>query len=127
MVLAKHLDKASVLITSKSYYRKHPRTIADAERAGLPIYVLRSNTVAQMENCLVDIFGLKPVQDAFSAAVQETQQAIDKILSGASPSVELAPRDASIRRKQHEMARAADLISHSNGREPYRRVRLFQE
>ena len=127
VVLAKHLDKASVLITSKSYYRKHPRTIADAERAGLPIYVLRSNTVAQMENCLVDIFGLKPVQDAFSAAVQETQQAIDKILSGASPSVELAPRDASIRRKQHEMARAADLISHSNGREPYRRVRLFQE
>ena len=127
VVLAKDLGNANVLMTSKSYYRKRPRTIADAERAGLPIYVLRSNTVTQMEDCLVDIFGLQPVQDAFSTAVQETQQAIDKILSGASPSIELAPRDAFIRRKQHEMAREADLISHSNGREPYRRVRLFQE
>jgi len=127
VLLAKDLGKAKVLMTSKSYYRKHPRIIADAERARLPIYVLRSNTVTQMENCLVDIFGLKPVQDPFSAAIQETQEAIDKILGGTRSSVKLSPREAFVRRKQHEMARKAELLSYSNGTEPHRRVRIYQD
>ena len=127
VVLVKDLGKANVLMTSKSYYRKNPRAIGDAERAGLPIYVLRRNTVAQMESCLASIFGFLPVQDPFATAVQETQEAIDQLLSGARSSVQLSPRDSFIRRKQHEMAREADLISHSNGREPYRRVRIYQD
>jgi predicted RNA-binding protein Jag len=59
-------------------------------------------------------------------AVQETQEAIDKILSGERPSVELSPQDALVRRRQHEMARAANLASYSKGKEPYRRVRIHQ-
>ncbi len=118
--------EADVLMTSKSYYRKRPQTIAEAERAGLSVYVLRSNTVTQMENCLVDIFGLEPVSDPFAVAVQETQEAIDKILKGERSSVELSPQDAFVRRRQHEMARAANLLSYSKGKEPSRRVRIHQ-
>jgi hypothetical protein len=92
----------------------------------LSVYVLRSNTVTQMENCLADIFGLEPVTDPFSAAMQETQEAIDKILRGERSSVELSPQDAFVRRRQHEMARAANLMSYSKGKEPYRRVRIHQ-
>jgi stage III sporulation protein SpoIIIAA len=126
VVIVNNLSEADILMTSKSYYRKRPQAITDAERAGLSVYVLRSNTVTQMENCLADIFGLEPVTDPFSAAMQETQEAIDKILRGERSSVELSPQDAFVRRRQHEMARAANLMSYSKGKEPYRRVRIHQ-
>ena len=80
----------------------------------------------EMEKCLADIFGLEPVGDPFASAVQETQLAIEKVLRGERSAVELSPQEAFVRRRQHEMARAANLISHSRGKEPYRRVRILQ-
>lgn len=121
------IEDADVLMTLKSYYRKHPQPIAMAERLGKPVYVLRSNTVVQMESCLADIFSLSPEEtDYISVARRETQEAIQKVLSGAR-SVQLSPQNANIRREQHQMARDANLISHSSGREPNRRVRIFRE
>jgi predicted RNA-binding protein Jag len=58
-------------------------------------------------------------------AIAETEEAIRRILAG-STSEELRPASADIRRMQHEMARSADLVSHSYGNEPRRRVRIFQ-
>lgn len=126
VIVVSQLGEADALMTSKSYYRRRPQAISDAERAGLPVYVLRSNTVTQMENCLADIFNLEPVADPFNLAVRETQEAIEKILNGERTSVELSPQDAEVRRVQHEMARAANLISYSKGKEPHRRVRIHQ-
>jgi hypothetical protein len=121
------LEDADVLMTLKSYYRKHPQPITMAERLGKPVYILRSNTVFQMESCLADIFSLSSddVEEA-SVAMRETQEAIQKVLSGTR-SVELTPQSANIRREQHQMAREANLISHSLGREPYRRVRIYRD
>jgi len=127
IILAKDLGGADVLMTSKSYYRKRPQIIADAERAGLSVFVLRSNTVMQMEKCLADIFGLSPGSDPLSAAMQETQQAIERILGGERASVALSPQDAFVRRRQHQLARAANLFSQSKGKEPYRRVRIYRD
>lgn len=121
------LEDADVLMTLKSYYRKHPQPIATAERLGKPVYVLRSNTTVQMESCLADIFSLSPEEtDRMSAAMRETQEAIQKVLSGAR-SIQLSPQAASIRREQHQMVRDANLISHSSGREPHRRVRIYRD
>jgi len=121
------LDDADVLMTLKSYYRKHPQPITQAERMGKPVYVLRSNTVIQMESCLADIFSLNADEvDPNAIARRETQDAIRKVLSGTR-SVELSPQGSSIRRQQHQMARQANLISHSLGREPYRRVRIYRD
>ena len=103
-----------------------PATLNLREEGGIPIYVLRSNTIKQMQNCLVDIFGLEVEEmDPFTIAMRETQEAIQKVLSGAN-SVNLSPQNAYIRRHQHQMARQANLISHSRGREPHRRVRIYQ-
>ncbi len=121
------LEDADVLMTLKNYYRKHPQPITQAERLGKPVYVLRSNTVIQMESCLADIFSLNADEvDADSIAMRETQEAIHKVLSGTR-SIELAPQSSNIRREQHQMARQANLISHSQGREPYRRVRIYRD
>ncbi len=126
-----NLGDADVVFTLRSYYRKRPQLIGDAERHGLPVYVLRSNTVDQIQTYLADIFGLEASEEAeeedpVAAAMRETQEAIEKILSGARRSVELHPQNAYIRRQQHDLARRANLISSSSGREPHRRVRIFQ-
>jgi hypothetical protein len=122
------LDEAQALVTLKTYYRNRQRIVEDAEERGLPIYVLRANTVNQMENFLSDLFNLSvsPADEAADNAVAETQRAITAVLNG-TPSVDLAPASAHVRRLQHEMARKANLISHSYGKDPWRRVRIFRD
>lgn len=125
--LVDDLGQAGVLITTKGFYRKRPRLIADAEQRGLPIYVLRANTVAQMEACLSDIFNLETgPPDPLRQALREAEDAIQQIQAGV-PGVELSPQNAYVRRRQHELAQAANLASESRGKEPRRRVRIYRE
>jgi hypothetical protein len=127
VTLVDDLGEADVLMTLKSYYRKRPQPIVESERLGKPVYVLRSNTVVQMESCLADIFALNAQEsDTLAIVKRETQEAIRKVLAGAR-NVELSPRNAAIRREQHQMARRANLVSHSLGREPNRRVRIYRD
>ncbi|MGC8837164.1 MAG: R3H domain-containing nucleic acid-binding protein [Anaerolineae bacterium] len=134
VVITRQLKGADLVLTLKNYYRKRRQPISDAEERGIPIYVLRSNTVAQIEEALANIYDLEPVpeqaeeegeaEDAFAAAMREAQEAIERVLNGERM-VELSPQAAYIRRRQHEMARAANLYSYSQGREPHRRVRIY--
>ena len=48
------------------------------------------------------------------------------VMAGTA-SVDVRPRPSYIRRQQHELARQANLISHSYGREPRRRVRIYRD
>jgi len=125
IALVDSLEQANAVVTLKNYYRKHPQPISDAERRRIPVYVLRANTINQVESFLGDVFGLPVVmEDPVDQAVAETQEAIRRVLAGSN-SEELRPAGADVRRMQHEMARAANLVSHSYGNEPRRRVRIF--
>jgi stage III sporulation protein SpoIIIAA len=125
--LVKDLGEAEVLITTKGFYRKRPRVIVDAERRGLPIYVLRANTVAQMEACLNDIFDLESRSpDPLNQALREAEEAIRQVQAGV-PEVELSPQNAYVRRRQHELAQAANLSSYSAGEGADRRVRVCRK
>jgi stage III sporulation protein SpoIIIAA len=115
---------ADAVLTLKNYYRKRPPIVTEAERKGVPVYVLRSNTLAQMEGVLEDLFGVDGRNDPMADALRETQAAIEQVRHGAH-SVELSPQTAYIRRKQHEMASQANLFSRSLGKEPKRRVRIY--
>jgi stage III sporulation protein SpoIIIAA len=129
-ILAKDLTDAETIVTLRGHYRKHQQTIMEAERRGLPIYVLRSNTVNQMQHFLSDLFNLNISGDGENEegtdALQETRMAIEAVLNGERW-VELHPASSFIRRQQHEMARQANLLSHSHGKDPYRRVRIYRE
>jgi predicted RNA-binding protein Jag len=123
------IGQADVLVTLRTYYRKRQRPIMDAENRGMPIYVLRSNTVNQMQRFLADLFNVaaEAVDGKGEKYIrQETMAAINAVLNGESW-VELPPASASIRRQQHQMARQAKLVSHSYGKEPRRRVRIYRE
>jgi hypothetical protein len=127
--IVRNLKDADALLTLRRYYRERQQPVVEAEQRGLPIFVLRSNTSQQMEQFLVDLFNLsttsKPQPDE-NAMVDQTQAAIQAVLNGERY-VDLNPASSTIRRLQHEMARQADLISHSYGKEPNRHVRIFRE
>jgi stage III sporulation protein SpoIIIAA len=132
VVVAHELGEAQALMTLRAYYRNRQQPVMDAETRGLPIYVLRSNTVTQIEQSLASIFNLPDdhVIDAPVNEVQEiaqaTQSAIEAVMNGQRY-VDLPPASAAVRRLQHELARQAELISHSYGKEPNRYVRIFRE
>ena len=124
--IVEQIEDADVVMTLKPYYRKHPQPIVEAEETGKPVYVLRSNTVAQMEACLAEVFSLNEMEAGrVASALRETQEAIERVLHGTR-SVELQPQKSDIRREQHQLVRQAKLLSHSLGREPHRRVRVLQ-
>ena len=128
-VVVRDIADAQALITLRAYYRNRQATIINAEDRGMPVYVLRANTVSQMEQFLVDIFNLD--NDSVSSAntdvtVQQTQAAIEAVMNGER-FVDLPPAAATVRRLQHEIARQNQLVSQSYGKEPYRRVRIFRE
>jgi len=128
-IVVKEPGEADALVTLRTYYRDRQQTIVDAEHRGLPIYVLRSSTVGQMEQFLGDLFNVKGEQFASSdidGVKEQTQQAIAAVLNGERW-VDLPPGPSLVRRLQHEMARNAELVSHSYGKEPRRHVRIFRE
>jgi hypothetical protein len=124
VVLAHDVDGADVVMTIRSEYRQKTPMVREAEERGVPIYVLKSNTIGQMQASLTSIFALEI--DPRDAAMRETEEAIDVVLQ-RSEAVELSPQNAYIRRLQHQMAERANLVSRSRGREPYRRVRLYPD
>jgi stage III sporulation protein SpoIIIAA len=128
-IVVKEPSEADALVTLRTYYRDRQQTIVDAESRGLPIYVLRSTTVGQMEQFLGDLFNLKGerfMSSDVDAVRDQTQQAITAVLNGERW-VDLPPGPSLVRRLQHEMARSAELVSHSYGKEPRRHVRIFRE
>ncbi len=126
--IVEDMTSADIVVTIKSYYRRRPKLIVDAERRNIPIHVLRANTATQIENFLIDLFSLDSgkARDPYAEAMQDVHEAIRRVHSGAS-SVDLKPQVAYIRRRQHEIARAENLASSSYGREPKRYVRIFRE
>lgn len=122
--LTNNVQEANVLMTSKSYYRRKPQTIRDAEAAGVPIYVIKSNKSSQMERSLASISDAREPEDPFSFAIQEAEEAIAQIAEG-KPAVELSPQNSYLRMLQHQLAQRYNLKSQSIGREPRRRVQIF--
>ncbi|MEO8625960.1 MAG: R3H domain-containing nucleic acid-binding protein, partial [Candidatus Limnocylindrales bacterium] len=122
--LVRDADESDVVITLRNYYKQKAPALREAEERGLPIFVLKSNTMVQMESALTSIYALEV--DPRDAALREVEEAIGLVNEQAKP-VELSPQNAYIRRLQHQMAERANLVSHSRGREPYRRVRLYPD
>jgi hypothetical protein len=131
--IAGDINDANLFITSKQYYRRKPQKLRDAENANLPVYVLKNNTPGQIRQLLRSIYpgdGEDMPRDdganSFGGALHEAEDAIHQITDGAE-AVELSPQSAYIRRLQHLIAERHDLPSKSTGKDPNRRVVIYQE
>lgn len=121
--LVERLEDAEIVITDRSYYRRRPLALREAEARGIPVFVLKSNTLLQMQQALLSFNG-NARQDSVLNAMSEAEEAIHDVLSRERP-VELTPQNAYIRRLQHELAQRFNLASQSRGKEPLRRVRIL--
>ena len=117
-------EDADVVITLKNYYRRKTPRLRNAESNGVPIYVARSNSTAQIAGALTSVFELRrgPEEDA----LDETREAIEAVTAGARDEVELEPQNAYVRKLQHELVERANLSSSSTGHEPNRRVQIHR-
>jgi len=134
---------ADAVIALRTFYRRQSSRLDGGERK--PIYILRTNTVAQMQQCLARIFDMRaseapPMRTIIDeerperagarvhptmAAMRDTEDAIHQLLNSGQTQVELPPATASVRRLQHRIADRYNLESRSFGKDPYRRVKIF--
>jgi len=122
-----NLNNANLFITSRSYYRRKPQKVRDAETANLPIYVLKSNTPPQIRQLLNDIYPRDNADraDPLKLALGEAKEAVEQVRSGQE-TIELSPQSAYIRRLQHLIAERNNLASHSLGKDQNRRVKIYK-
>jgi hypothetical protein len=129
-VIVRSPEEADLIMTLRTYYRSRQQVLIEAEDRGIPLYFLRSNTINQMEKTLMEIYNLNSnnytQSDDWQYASQATEDGIRAVLNGQRWA-DLPPASSAIRRLQHEMARQAQLVSHSYGKDPNRRVRIFRE
>jgi stage III sporulation protein SpoIIIAA len=124
VVIVDEIDEADIVMTLRHAYRQKQGVLRDAEERAIPIYVLKANTVLQMEACLTSLYSIEV--DPREAALRETEEAIGLVMRSSQP-IELSPQNAYIRRLQHQLAERSNVVSRSSGREPQRYVRLYPD
>lgn len=123
--LLDNLDGADAMLTLRNYFRRKPQVLRDAEAHGTPVYVLKNHTGTQIEQALTAISTASGGGVPVLEALREAEEAAHSVLSSGDGDVELSPRNAYLRRLQHQVAQRYNLQSRSTGREPERRVRIF--
>jgi len=93
------------------------------EATGLPVYLVRKNTAAQMRRLLQDVFALLPgsESDEVEDALGEAEAGADRAISEGVP-VALSPRPPRLRRLQHRLILRRQLLAESIGSEPERHL-----
>ncbi len=124
LLIVNDLREADALVTLRSYYRRKPAALHQAEELAVPIYVLKANTLLQIEQFLATLFETSGRADPLTSALREAEEAIDRVMREEGGIVELSPQRASVRRLQHQLAERYNLASRSLGKEPHRRVTI---
>ena len=115
-----HVEDSDIVLTLKNYYRRKDSPVRAAESSGIPIEVLRSNTVAQIKGALARVYGVETA-DPTESALEEAQEGITRARQMGAE-VELAPQNAYVRRLQHQLVEQAELVARSRGEEPNRHL-----
>ena len=134
------LRRADAVLTTKTHYRRGSHLVRSAESTGTPVYVLRKNTMPQIQDFLRSISkdggdggggdrsSYRPEEefgDAMEQALKEAEEAVQLVLGGES-SIKLTPQKPYVRRLQHILGQRYNVSSISHGRDPARAVMFYQ-
>ncbi len=131
--VVKTIDEADAILALRSYARAGAKIFSLAEARQLPIYVVKSNSLPQLQKALrealhldteVGAVDIENDVDETEVALEEARQAIVNVMDRQEP-IELAPRRSYIRRLQHQLVERFNLSSRSVGDEPMRRLRIL--
>jgi stage III sporulation protein SpoIIIAA len=119
-----NLDGADLVLTLKNYYRRRPDILRQAESGGVPVHILRSNSVAQVKETLARVYVGERSDPELQKALDETLDAIRNVKTTLQPQ-EISPQNAYVRRLQHQLVTDNELVARSTGKEPQRRLRIL--
>ena len=126
MKIVENVKDAQIIVTTKSQYRRTPKIITIAELDGIPVHILRKNTVSQISEFIKNIDSYKKVKSSIQQALEDAENAILQINNGSS-GVQLEPQDAYTRKLQHQLLSSSSLVSISYGKEPDRYIKVFKK
>lgn len=132
--VVKSIDEADAIVALRSYARAGAKIYSLAEARQVPVYVVKSNNLPQIQKALREALHLDTADshgvdiegdvDETEVALEEARQAISRVMDRLEPA-ELTPRRAYIRRLQHQLVERFNLSSRSIGDEPMRRLRIL--
>lgn len=132
--VVKSIDEADAILALRSYARAGAKIFSLAEAQQVPVYVVKSNNLPQIQKALREALHLDDSTigavdiegdvDETEVALEEARQAISRVMDRLEP-MELTPRRAYIRRLQHQLVERFNLSSRSIGDEPMRRLRIL--
>ena len=129
ITLVGDIKKAEMLVTTKNYHRRGTQALKSAEKMGKPVFVLRKNTVHQIEQFIRAVTkneqSYMGSESERSLALLEAEQAAQKISNGESE-ITLRAQNSYVRRLQHQIANEYGLESSSEGKEPHRSVLIHK-
>ena len=135
--IVNELRRADIVLTTKTHYRRGSQLVRIAEANGKPVYVLRKNSLPQLQDFLRTFVSQWNRNGAripsaeqhdppnIEQAMEEAEEAANRVLSGES-TVKLAPQRSHIRRLQHMLGQRYNVASTSQGREPDRAVMFYR-
>lgn len=140
IVLTKDLDSADVILALRSQAKNNSKLVQMAKERQLTIKTVKSNSIPQIVRALRELVGeeeenkphsldlgqfLTGDSDDELEALEEARLAVEQIVIPRGQPVELLPRNARIRKMQHELVAHYRLRSDSFGEEPNRRLRIY--
>jgi len=137
--IVNELRRADLVLTTKTHYRRGSQLVRIAEANGKPVFVLRKNSLAQLQDFLRTVVGQwnrhggrvapepedRPQGPNIERAMEEAEEAANRVLGGEM-TVRLAPQRSHIRRLQHMLGQRYNVASVSQGREPDRAVMFYR-
>ena len=140
--IVNELRRADLVLTTKTHYRRGSQLVRIAEANGKPVYVLRKNSLPQLQDFLRTVVAQRNPNGQFRGgrataaepqegpnierAIQEAEEAANRVLSGEEVTVKLSPQRSHIRRLQHILGQRYNVASTSQGREPDRAVMFYR-
>ena len=137
--IVNELRRADLVLTTKTHYRRGSQLVRIAEANGKPVFVLRKNSLPQLQDFLRTVVGQwnrnggraapepegRPQGPNIENAMDEAEEAANRVLGGET-TVKLAPQRSHIRRLQHMLGQRYNVASVSQGREPDRSVMFYR-
>ena len=137
--IVNELRRADLVLTTKTHYRRGSQLVRIAESNGKPVFVLRKNSLPQLQEFLRTVVGQwnrnatraapefeeRSPAPNIEQAMEEAEDAANRVLGGEM-TVRLAPQRSHIRRLQHMLGQRYNVASVSQGREPDRAVMFYR-
>ncbi len=135
--VSKTIDDAEAIFALKNYAKQGAKILELSKKHDIPLHIVSNNSMEGIQKALKELFpGLVTdfvIDDSMTASRIENDKelATDEVRAAVSlvmdtdKAVDLTPRNAQIRKLQHELIDEYKLESLSIGQEPMRRIRIF--